>query len=153
MEKTRNEPHKLMKYQEDILNEVIFQKNDQPEETMADEWHAVFTLMDPDGEHREIPAHIQLEKKETEMVDPNASDEFDIVERPKHYINENGVECKDWIKMMLTPEEYRGWLKGSALGYQFRAGKKGTMEDAILDLDKAKEFLMMQQDEFMEELK
>lgn len=48
----------------------------------------------------------------------------DMVNHPKHYILANGIESKDVVRATLTPEEYKGWCKGNALKYQFRAGKK-----------------------------
>lgn len=48
----------------------------------------------------------------------------DMVNHPKHYMLANGLESKDVVRASLTEEEYRGWCKGNALKYQFRAGKK-----------------------------
>lgn len=48
----------------------------------------------------------------------------DMVNRPKHYMLANGIESKDVVRAILTEEEYRGWCKGNALKYQFRAGKR-----------------------------
>lgn len=48
----------------------------------------------------------------------------DMVNHPKHYMLANGIESKDVVRATLTPEEYKGWCKGNALKYQFRAGKK-----------------------------
>lgn len=47
-----------------------------------------------------------------------------MVNHPKHYMLANGIESKDVVRATLTPEEYKGWCKGNALKYQFRAGKK-----------------------------
>lgn len=46
----------------------------------------------------------------------------DNVNHPKHYQGAN--ECIDVIKAMLTPEEYRGFLKGNSIKYRFRCGRK-----------------------------
>lgn len=48
----------------------------------------------------------------------------DMVNHPPHYKLANGMESKDVVQLVLTPEEYKGWCKGNALKYQFRAGKK-----------------------------
>ena len=69
-----------------------------------------------------------------------ANDGLDIsddVNHPKHYDN-GKVECIDWIEDMLTPEEFRGYLKGAALKYQFRCENKGK---PIEDLRKAQWYL------------
>lgn len=50
--------------------------------------------------------------------------EYDNVNRPKHYEIWDGLEAKDVVKLLLTPEEYRGWCKGNLLKYRFRAGLK-----------------------------
>ena len=61
----------------------------------------------------------------------------DDVNRPKHY-NNGKVECIDWIEEMLTPEEFRGYLKGAALKYQFRCECK---DDPQKDLGKAQWYI------------
>ena len=48
----------------------------------------------------------------------------DMVNHPPHYRLANGMESKDIVQLVLTPEEYKGWCKGNAMKYQFRAGKK-----------------------------
>lgn len=62
--------------------------------------------------------------------------ERDMVNHPQHYKLANGLESVDVINAMLTPEEYQGWLKGNALKYQFRAGKKNP-EKLVEDYQKA----------------
>ena len=57
----------------------------------------------------------------------------DLVNHPAHY-TAGGIECIDAIQAALTPEEYRGYLKGNALKYIWRADLKN---DAIEDLEKA----------------
>lgn len=55
-----------------------------------------------------------------------------MVNHPNHYMLANGLESKDVVRAILTPEEYKGWCKGNALKYQFRAEKKDptkTKED------------------------
>ena len=59
------------------------------------------------------------------MLFPQEKD--DMVNHPKHYqIGE--IETLDIIECMLTPEEYRGFLKGSILKYRERAMFKGNPE-------------------------
>lgn len=52
-----------------------------------------------------------------------------------HY-KEMLVEPFELMKAILTPEEFRGFLKGNAIKYAMRAGHKGTAEDAEADADK-----------------
>ena len=44
----------------------------------------------------------------------------DAVNHPAHY-NHGGIETNDIIRMLLTPEEYSGWLKGNVIKYRDRA--------------------------------
>ena len=58
----------------------------------------------------------------------------DLVNHPDHY-NQGGIETLDIIKMSLTKEEYKGYLKGNVLKYRERAQFKGNAEQ---DYAKAK---------------
>lgn len=53
--------------------------------------------------------------------------EFDLVERPAHY-NQGEVECIDAIQAMLTPTEWRGYLRGQVAKYNWRLGSKDAAE-------------------------
>jgi hypothetical protein len=49
---------------------------------------------------------------------------FDDVEQPEHYVT-GGIEAIDIIKAKLTPEEFRGFLKGNVMKYTMRSNYKG----------------------------
>lgn len=49
------------------------------------------------------------------------------VNHPDHYQGAN--ECIDVIRAMLTPEEFKGFLKGNSIKYRFRSGMKNGDED------------------------
>ena len=51
---------------------------------------------------------------------------FDPVEKPMHYAA-GSVECIDAIEAQLTPEEFRGYLKGNIAKYMWRERKKGCL--------------------------
>lgn len=51
----------------------------------------------------------------------------DNVNSPTHYTR-GGIECIDCIESALTPEEYRGYLKGNILKYTHRELYKGQTE-------------------------
>ena len=51
----------------------------------------------------------------------------DMVNNPPHY-NQSGIECIDAIEAQLTPEEFRGYLKGNVAKYMWRERKKGGTE-------------------------
>ena len=62
------------------------------------------------------------------------------VNHPLHYQSEDGIECIDAIRAALTPEEFRGFLRGNSMKYEWRAEKKG---DPVEDIDKAMFYLGM----------
>ena len=51
----------------------------------------------------------------------------DPVNSPTHYKN-GGIETIELIKEYLTPEEFRGYLKGNIIKYRERAPYKGNTE-------------------------
>lgn len=53
----------------------------------------------------------------------------------EHYENML-VEPLELMQAVLTPEEYKGFLKGNAIKYAMRVGHNGTEEDAKADADK-----------------
>ncbi len=53
---------------------------------------------------------------------------FDIVNNPKHY-NSGEVECIVAMQSMLTPEEFRGYLRGNSFKYRWRYPDKNGIED------------------------
>ena len=53
----------------------------------------------------------------------------DMVNHPPHYTN-GGMETIDFIKAKLTPDGYRGFLKGTCIKYASRLGNKLNTDDA-----------------------
>jgi hypothetical protein len=51
----------------------------------------------------------------------------DDVNHPEHYTS-GGIECIDAIRAALTPEEFRGFLKGNIIKYTWRERMKGGVE-------------------------
>lgn len=66
----------------------------------------------------------QLDEPEVLSQDKKSGD---LVNHPDHY-NKGGIETLDIIKMSLTKEEYKGYLKGNILKYRERAQFKGNAE-------------------------
>ena len=63
----------------------------------------------------------------------------DMVNSPKHYkLRGLDIESVDVIRATMTPEEFQGWLKGNAMKYLHRLGKK---DDAAQDAKKAMKYL------------
>lgn len=52
-------------------------------------------------------------------------------QKSKHYELWEDFEAIDVIKLVLTEEEYRGFLKGNILKYQLRLGKKDEVSKEI----------------------
>jgi len=65
----------------------------------------------------------------------NVPEISDYVNHPTHYTSGN-IECIDAIQAALTPEEFRGFLKGQVFKYYWRAGKKDVMQTKQ-DIEKA----------------
>lgn len=64
---------------------------------------------------------------------PEVTPKTDAV-NPDHYKRDGGIECIDGIRSALTPEEFRGYCKGSAMAYLWRDGKK---DDPLQEASKA----------------
>jgi len=52
----------------------------------------------------------------------------DPVNHPAHY-TQGGIECIDAIEASMSPEEFRGYLKGCNMKYLWRYRLKGGVED------------------------
>lgn len=61
---------------------------------------------------------------------------FDSVDRPYHY-GFGGIECIEAMEASMSPEAFRGLLKGNVIKYIWRYEKKNGLED----LKKAKWYL------------
>jgi hypothetical protein len=61
----------------------------------------------------------------------------DPVNLPNHY-TDGGIECIDAIQASMTPDEFRGMLKGNAMKYLWRYRLKGK---PVQDLEKAAWYL------------
>jgi hypothetical protein len=72
----------------------------------------------------------------------NYNDEYteeDLVKKPHHYTPEEGkVECIDYIRQVLGPEQFIGYCHGNFIKYQHRYKYKGA---PVQDLEKAKVYL------------
>lgn len=68
---------------------------------------------------------------------PKPTDPMQQADHPKHY-NQGKVEFIEALQSALSQEEFRGFLRGNALQYLWRAGLKG---DNLTDLQKARWYL------------
>lgn len=69
-------------------------------------------------------------------ITPINTSTSDNVNHPDHYTQGN-IECIDAIKAIMTPEEFKGFLRGNVMKYIWRTEKKNGTED----LEKAKWYL------------
>ena len=69
-------------------------------------------------------------------------EDWDRVPKPKHYASNNSqypdLECIDASKASLSPEEFRGYLKGNLIKYTWRYSEKDRPKE---DLAKAQVYL------------
>lgn len=61
----------------------------------------------------------------------------DMVNHPPHY-KAGGIEVIDFMRAKLSPEEFKGYLKGNTIKYLSRAALKGAEKQ---DYAKAKWYL------------
>lgn len=81
---------------------------------------------------RRLPRFVDTHQPEKTPV------EEDAVNHPKHYNANGDIECIDAIKASMSPEEYKGYLKGNTIKYLWRYNYKGKPKQ---DLEKAKWYL------------
>ena len=62
-----------------------------------------------------------------------AQEKSDVVNKPEHY-NTGNIECIEAIRESMSPEAYKGYLKGNCLKYLWRYDYKGKPSE---DLEKA----------------
>lgn len=56
----------------------------------------------------------------------------EVVQSPSHY-TQGDIECIDALRSMLTPDEWRGFLKGTVMTYLWRLGHK---DDPVIEAGK-----------------
>ena len=89
------------------------------------------------GENKWVLFHSEDRSEKDNTVVPLAPEEPDMVNHPPHYANKE-IECIEWIKAELGPEEFEGYLKGQVFKYMWRYPNKGN---PVQDLEKAKWYL------------
>lgn len=87
-----------------------------------------------------VPAKIFTNAENENALDKEDLGEEDVVNNPKHYKLENGIEAIDLMEMTSTAPEFVGHLRNTALKYIIRAGHKDPTK-YIQDLDKAKWYI------------
>lgn len=92
---------------------------------MVEDWNNFDT--EPPATHFDGPTQKELE---------DAAKRADAVHAPRHYCR-GGVDCIEAIKASMSPEAYKGYLKGNCLKYLWRYDSRGGMQD----LQKAEVYL------------
>ena len=87
----------------------------------------------------ELDDYIFAEEEDDEVVFTGypEDEEEDAVNSPSHY-NTGNIECIEAIAESMTPEAYRGYLKGNCMKYLWRYDYKGK---PVEDLEKAQWYL------------
>lgn len=62
------------------------------------------------------------------------SNEFDVVQHPKHYNRDGAMECIDEMELIFGPEMTMHFCLGCVFKYRYRAGLKN---DGFQDLEKS----------------
>lgn len=62
------------------------------------------------------------------MKENKMKEQTNEVNHPEHYTS-GDIECIDAIQSALTPEEFRGYIKGNVLKYIWRERNKGNDKD------------------------
>lgn len=60
------------------------------------------------------------------------------VNHPDRYGGDTTYECIKVLEAWLTPEQYKGFLRGNAIKYLCRCGKKDA---EVMELEKAKWYI------------
>lgn len=82
--------------------------------------------------------HPKIIKKYEDYVMNNPDEPTeDVVNHPSHY-NYGSIECIEAIEESMTPEGFKGYLKGNTLKYLWRYERKGK---GLEDLRKAQWYL------------
>ena len=75
----------------------------------------------------------KLQENYKAMVTEELDEEIDVVNNPQHY-NTGNIECIEAIQESMSPEAFKGYLKGNTMKYLWRYDYKGK---AAEDLEKA----------------
>ena len=121
---TANEIYEIATQRQQDKKYVIFDDNNEPAyfDDIEIEW---FDLIDKETLFIQECTNFEHDNK---AKNPNS----------KHYELWENFEAIDVIKLALTDEEYKGFLKGNILKYRLRAGKKNIENDNIIkDINKS----------------
>ena len=87
-----------------------------------------------------LDKYIALADEEQRQIDFNKllrDEEEDVVNNPDHY-NTGNIECIEAMEESMTPEAFKGYLKGNSMKYLWRYEYKGKQ---VEDLQKCQWYL------------
>ena len=87
-----------------------------------------------------LDKYIALADEEQRQIDFNKllrDEEEDVVNNPDHY-NTGSIECIEAMEESMTPEAFKGYLKGNSMKYLWRYEYKGKQ---VEDLQKCQWYL------------
>ena len=93
----------------------------------ARELNDAYGKVELDYQRHEASAECHLFGTNAESYIQTLRDEPDLVNAPPHYTN-SSIECINYIKDVLSEEEYRGYLRGCMIKYQHRLMHKGASQ-------------------------
>ena len=113
--------------------------NREEDKVVNDKHEDIVTKLTDGEEIIELTKHgvfrVKADGTRTKIISPTNPLE-DVVNNPSHY-KHGGIETIELIKAFLSPEEWRGYLKGTLYAYRDRAPYKGQTER---DYEKAKRY-------------
>lgn len=71
--------------------------------------------------------------------------DYELVNHPAHYTPDS-IECIDGLRVILTRDEFIGFLRGTIIKYQWRMGKKPG-EDLLQEVQKCMWYMQRLEDE------
>lgn len=84
---------------------------------------------------KELDYHFSTSKTKTEKIEEPKNSMN--IEENKHHLLWEGMQSIDVMKLILSKEEYIGFLKGQIIKYQLRLGKK---DDPTKEIRKIKDY-------------
>lgn len=125
-------------------------------------WTGPITLLQLESlfkqKHTELDSKQQLEQRVMESFNANSGalydgeiekwpdNEFDVVEKPKHYQFFDGVEAIELIAASMTQDQFYGYCLGNKLKYRLRAGEKDDLQQDINKSNKYEELYELHKD-------
>lgn len=94
--------------------------------------HCTYPSGECDGAcfHPEEVKMTRFDEARIDVIGQNGGDgvHYDMVNHPPHY-TQGGIECIDAMQAALSPEQFKGYLKGAAFKYLWRLDHKDEAKE------------------------